>query len=876
MVPDIDELFGALKTFGEMRNWHLKYAKFNWRTHQSLLAHCLNVSSLSYSLLDYLGEQQFVKATDKLRVQVLLTGFLHDAGKERGSYQQAVEDFLCGRGFEPLDFGHQQEMDLRPVVEPLRTYVEDRLPPMRDLGSIWEEIVWSITQMGRREDAGAVSHSFERAPSNDALTCKEVVHLADVMMSKLGVDDTASVSLNGQTISRLQLTYSKVSVVRGVLTQFLHAALESQFTGAGFRPVQWFPDGTVYIGRADAKVPQIDSTKLIESVVRKMQDVLDKSRPLQMAKAAYGNLRAQVIAAPEFLFANNDIIHEFWQYISKQRFATPSNKKLDEFRDTERKVYQQISDQLTGKDESTRLTLLARFLADFNLLIVLYAARKELVENARYAGSDSKKIGEEASKKIQETLAQVLEIPLAHIATWPEIALQTKAERRLPVAQTLWLSPYYRDPDEWQKKLLEALEKATIGLADIWRGSIPDKYVAIARLLASDVSHPLDPKAILETVENLNTVITEGKTGHGTSTCQRCGGVAAYEAQAELFGNSEIYHDNLVAGSRVGGGNKIRVCELCEFEEKLRSVFMTRGQEPFSTFYIIPHLAISRNQQLDWQKVAREIMYNQGQLPPLLRVNRWAEFIIEGGIPSFPTPLEKSSSFFSEKERAWAIQEIADEEGLEGDLSSMIDPPLDAKDGKAVASYLSKGRCKLKEKYEKKVYEILNRLEPIYLSPNFILLLTTGTVENQDEPESSAAIKWLFFRCVLARLFSATVLADDSIREEGATLGYTTFPLNITLRSLGKKLGVQKGWISIPNLERALKKLSALILVSHELSNEQADYGNATLLRLLDEEPGRVLVRVTNKNQAYPKKVISYLDAWNDGKRNVLRGVEYA
>jgi hypothetical protein len=36
--------------------------------------------------------------------------------------------------------------------------------------------------------------------------------------------------------------------------------------------VQWFPNGTVYIGRASAKVPQMDSARLVESVVKKMQE----------------------------------------------------------------------------------------------------------------------------------------------------------------------------------------------------------------------------------------------------------------------------------------------------------------------------------------------------------------------------------------------------------------------------------------------------------------------------------------------------------------------------------------------------------------------------------------------------------------------------
>jgi hypothetical protein len=205
-------------------------------------------------------------------------------------------------------------------------------------------------------------------------------------------------------------------------------------------------------------------------------------------------------------------------------------------------------------------------------------------------GVGSRRIEEEATNKILEALTQVLNIPSSSTVAWPEVALQTKAEKRVPIVKALWLSPYYVNPTEWRRKFLEALEKATVGIADLWRRYVPDRYASIGHLLVSDVTCPLAPKVVMEAVEKLNRVISKGKTGHGTPTCQRCGGIAVYEAQAELFGKSEIYHDNLVAGSRVGGGNKIQVCELCEFEEKLRSVFLARGQEPFSAFYILPHL----------------------------------------------------------------------------------------------------------------------------------------------------------------------------------------------------------------------------------------------------------------------------------------------
>jgi len=859
----MDELYSAVQEFAERRKWHLKYAKFNWRSHQSLLTHSLNVGSLSSSILDFLSKNQFIKVTEKLHMQMVLTGFLHDSGKESETFQKAVETFLASKGSEPLDFGHQQEKELLPIIESLKKDIEDKLPKLSDPQGILEEVIWSVSQLGRREDAAAVSHSFKKVPSNDALICKEIVHFADLLMSKLTVEDAASTPLNGQILSQLSLVYSKVSTVRGVLTHFLHNALEDQFKDRGFEPVLWFPNGTVYIGTKEVDVPVIDENRLVESIKTKMKGVLEGSRSKQIAKAAFGGLTYQVIAAPEFLFADDKIIHLFWQFISRQRFAKPNIKKVKELSDSENKLFKLLSENLKNENESKILVYLARFIADFNLLIILYAARKQLIDNI----IDKKNSVElEATQEIKEILVQTLEFPMESIHNWPEIALQTKTEKRLTIALSFWQSAYYDDPETWRIKLLEALEKSTIKLAKIWRNLIPEKYVNIANLLVSDISSPISPKAMFNEIQKLNSVIEEGKSGHGTPICQRCGGVAIHEAQAKLFGTSEIYNDNLIAGMRVGGGNKIQVCELCEFEEKLRSIF-TGGQDTFS-FFLFPQLALSRKQQSDWQATVNSIQYNQGAFPPLLRTDKWAERVIEGGPTSMSfsyTPQERSA--FSEKELARAIQYVADTYALENDLSSMIEPGLDAEDGKAIATFLQQGKCKLKEDYEGDVYIFLNRLEPVYISPNFILVLTRGTVAEKGEPESSAEVKWTLFRSLLARMFSATVVSKNFIAAETASLGYTPISSNIILKPMAEKLNARKGWITIPELEGSIRRLSSLVLIARELSNAGADYGRATLLRLLNEEPGRVLYRMTSKSgQKIPKKLIDLLDVWYYGK----------
>jgi len=841
-------MFRALLDFGERNGWHIKYAKFNRWVHQSLLGHSFNVASLSLQILDFFVEKNLIKPSDQLRIQLLLTGFLHDAGKDRNSWQQAVHDFLDGRGVEPPDYGHQNPIEIQPVVESLKQFLVEKFPDLSLPIDFWDGIIWSIVNLGSREDAGGISHSFQRAPSRDALLFKEIVHLADRMMSCVNVEDAASVCLDGFFLPKISLTYSKVSSIRGILTHFLHAALEDQFIKADYKPIMWFPNGTVYIGLADTKTPYMDPQKLVQAIVEKILKVLNESSAKDLAKAAYGNLVARVIAAPEFLFLNKDVIHEFWQYVSNQRFAKPNIANIESLAGAKITLYNQFLDHF--KDEETAKTYFTRFVADFNLLTILYAALKELVEKASI-----KSIESESTSRVREILSKKLEIPLSEFSKWPEIANSTKATLRFSIAQTLWLSPYYNNLAQWRDKFFEALEMATVELANLWK-SLPNRYADIARQLVSDITNPLDPDAIMNTVKDMNKAIFEGKTGKGTTICQRCGGVADYEAQAELFGKSEIYHDHLVAGSRVGGGNKLRVCELCEFEEKLRSAFIRRGQEPLGTFYVIPHLALSRDMHRIWQEKANDLVYNTGKFPSLLRVNRWAEKVIENKL-STGKPLFYYSSA---NELTRAIERVVDEDGIK-DLSLIIDPPLHVEDTKTLSTCLKEGKCKLLPNFANKVNEIINQVKPIYITPNYILLLTSSSVKEGDEPDTATEVRWLFFRCLLAYIFKAAVISGKDLREE-AIVGYTLFPSNIALRSLGQKLNVKNGWIPISRLEESMKRLAALILVARELTNLQAGYGNATLLSVLNEEPGRIVARAMDKNQVLPKRLIRLLDTW--------------
>ena len=206
--------------------------------------------------------------------------------------------------------------------------------------------------------------------------------------------------------------------MRGVLTHFLHTALEEQFEEQGFRAIQWFPDGTVYVGSRESDNPAINKDKIADAITAKMRNILSKDHSRQMAKAAFGSLTQQVIAAPEFLFASDDTVNMFWQFISRQKFAKPNVKtSINELNDSETKALEILSEQLRNETESSRLIYLARFVADYNLLIVLYAARKQLIESVL---KDKKYVESQVTQKINTTLSQTLEFPISSTNNWPK------------------------------------------------------------------------------------------------------------------------------------------------------------------------------------------------------------------------------------------------------------------------------------------------------------------------------------------------------------------------------------------------------------------------------------------------------------------------
>jgi len=137
---------------------------------------------------------------------------------------------------------------------------------------------------------------------------------------------------------------------------------------------------------------------------------------------------------------------------------------------------------------------------------------------------------------------------------------------------------------------------------------------------------------------------------------------------------------------------------------------------------------------------------------------------------------------------------------------------------------------------------------------------------------ATGKLKWLLYQTILGRLFLATILdvTTSVVLNEGKK-GYAKFPSDVIFKDFSRKLSVNEGWITIDGLEKALSKLSALVLVERLLVKAGADYGKDSLLRILSAEPGKVVARYVqyvnmNKSKQDLRELIHALERLGGGE----------
>ncbi|MEM3711043.1 MAG: hypothetical protein QW453_03235, partial [Thermoprotei archaeon] len=476
MQTSVGSVFSSLKEFGEKNRWYLEYAKFNKKFHQSLLAHCLNVASTAYRLygaLDVSG----VGVGSRFETLVILSGFFHDVGKYTENYQREVMTFVDGGRINPIYLSHQNPAVVRPLLERFLGELEREGVDLGFGPDLVDRLVWVIKELGRREDAAGVSYTFERPPSVDAVVCKELVHLADIIASSRSVEEAfnsaSEKARDGRYTRNLRFTYHKVHSIRGLLTQILHKSIEELYRERGYAPIYWFPDATLYVATSGVSLPDFKKEELVGRVREKINDFIKGIDPDAVARACFGVLTQTVITSPEFLFASDEVVEKFWDYIFRRPFAEYESKKKDDSGDR-------------------------RLKADHSLLIVLYGIRKAVMDLG-----DKKRVVELGDRLLNEIYDGLEKFGFRRgvLESWPIIANTNKPSEVDIVGRTLRSHPLYEYPDQWRKEFKRVLVGITLAMKKVVEEENLDRSRLIASELLSDLSYPLSQESLVDGVE---------------------------------------------------------------------------------------------------------------------------------------------------------------------------------------------------------------------------------------------------------------------------------------------------------------------------------------------------------------------------------------
>lgn len=861
-----DKLIENLIRYAESRKWHLKYAKFNRFIHQSLLSHSLNVAGLS--------DRIYVIAKHNLdtsaRIRLLIASFFHDIAKETTVYQNAVNDWMNGkRDTEPSDWEQMNPDIIKNGIKQFFAFVDKSIND-KELDSI----IWIITHMAAPESVAHMQTRLSLPPFGNERVLSEIGRISDRIMSMRSIDEAEEIRIDKAILKDLKFNYHKVGIVRGMLTQYLHSAVQRVFEKDGWIPVAWFPDGTLYasVEKSVGNIAIVEVPKFIQEELRTLfaDDLAER-----MGESSFGKLTGSPVKSPEFLFFSEKSVRAFWQRIMKMNFARlqltvedVEKAKEDNSMTGKLQVYNLFLHE--GEDEENARTYTSITFSISQILGVLNFARNSIINAAKEAGksfSVQKQLREKLDGIISKTITTYLEC--SESKELPSIANTSTAESRVSLFKDFSNTKLFQSLDAWKKRFNEAVIESTILLMKEWKREIDDPVKEISSALANDLVQPINIEQIIEKSEKIQQRYLEGKNRKGTSICEECGNIAEVRAKSPPFEASETYHDHLTGGDKYGGTNAINVCKLCRFERAVRALFVDNGK----VIILYPQLALSPSQHFYWDKIIKQFAIDKigSEIPPITHINHWAGLVLKEKVSTVSSRI----GIIDIENQNVLVKRISSalRRAFDGDISaalSYLEDDIEFNDFNEMALAILEGKSELTEEGQKILNESLYSGNLIYKSPNFILVILPDVSRN-DEPPSATSLRWIFLSCLLAKLFLASVKileSSSTIVNSSTNNGFVEVQRYPTLHSIYTKIGVKGNWVSISELDNTLKRLAGLSLADSLLMNKNnPSYGRDQLIKVSLSSPGEILNRKLQDSGLLSRSLITYLKAWNGGSR---------
>jgi|Deesub1362A_J573_1020465.scaffolds.fasta_scaffold00838_5 hypothetical protein len=787
-----EQTLKELYKFALGRGWHLIEAKWSHRGKASLLSHSVNVMGIAERLAELEG------LSEKEKKLACLLAFLHDIGKEHPKFRNKKE------------FTHK---DLREKLSDGKTIEEVVIDLLERLGLSEDEInsILDMLPYGAIEDMNHFECMLEPRRGKDFPKVRRIVHEdADRLASLKRLEDVER-HPHLESDDSLKLTYHSVNVVRGILTSILHRALHRLYEDAGWHPIVFFPEGTIYVGK-DVKDLEKKFDDIEEYIARELRFFIhERSEDGEVGRKAVGVIVQTVIPAPEYLYISEHTVRDFWDAIRQQRSIDNPNVE-----------------RISGISESEAKELIGLY----NLLIYLTEVVKQCTDDYK------DEIAKDVFKKAFES--EFPNVP----ADVLECIISSKIANTKPIDEKMRVAKLFRNGLETKvrERLLDDVVSKFKNITNELRG-FGEKYYGIdydgvARELMKDISYPC-----FKVETDVWDAYIEGKK-RGTPLCILCSNRAETEAIASIVGKAESFTNFMRGGSKIGGGNKYRICSLCELESKLRSLSMSSKE--YVEYYLIPQISISPLGMEEWEKIIElrcNWLFNHDLELSDLIINDMDRF----NNRSVDVLVEIRENAIKRKNVRRRVENalksyIRREYG--GDVSSFLSDVEVSSLDEAVDKYL-KGELDITTQFD---YLTLH-----LITPNYVMM----SHPKESDREDANYLRYLFRMLLMSRLFGASVILKEIQCEpltQKVSKGAVYVGLSLGLKKALDKLGIRtdNGWVGIEDTDKALLKLSAIIQLFYIMRGVQIDK-KGLLLEIVNNPPGRVVCDIVNALQKTKK-----------------------
>ncbi len=140
------------------------------------------------------------------------------------------------------------------------------------------------------------------------------------------------------------------------------------------------------------------------------------------------------------------------------------------------------------------------------------------------------------------------------------------------------------------------------------------------------------------------------------------------------------------------------------------------------------------------------------------------------------------------------------------------------------------------------------------ITPNYILVSYPLTKTESEDWQTAIYLRHLFRGAILSRLFLSSVIVKELRYEPLIDIipyGAVKIPTNLQFDKVFKNMGIilYNGWLKIDDIDKALVKLSSLLLLAEEMRMSGSKGRKGELVTIIDDIPGRTLNRLVQVSQ---------------------------